>query len=56
MISCGSNGDSQDREHWKLITSGSGRKAASPPADLQWQNRFGALVTKKVDKAMSWEA
>lgn len=51
MISCGANGDCRDREHWKIIISGSGRKASSPPADLQWQNRFSALVTKKVEKA-----
>jgi len=36
MFSCGANGDSQD---WKFVTSGNGRKAPSPPADLQWQNK-----------------
>lgn len=36
MIICGANGDSQDRQDWKLVTSGNGRKGHSPPADLQW--------------------
>lgn len=56
MIIYGTNGDSQDREDWKLVTSGNSRKAPSPPADLQQQNRLSALVKKQVRKAMPWEA
>ena len=56
MMSYGTNGDSQDREDWQLVTSGNRRKSPSPPVDLQRQNMLSALVTNKVENAMSWEA
>ena len=38
-------GDSHDGKGWKLVTSGTRRKAAAPPADWQLQNRFGAMAS-----------
>lgn len=38
-------GDSHNGKGWKLVTSGTRRKAAAPPADRQLQNRFGAVVS-----------
>jgi len=40
------NGNFQDSEGWKPVTSGTRRKVSSP-ADLQLQNRFSALAAEE---------
>lgn len=48
------NGDFQDGEGWKLVTSGT-RRQVSSPADLQLQNRFSALAAAVCPaKHQSW--
>ena len=36
-------------EEWKLVTSGTKRKATAPPKSLQLQSRFTALKAEKPD-------
>lgn len=39
--------NSQDGEGWKFVTSGTRRNIPASPQDLQFQNRFSALIANK---------